>query len=143
MFKINIRDKALNQLGNYINKTHEQIGLLIGKFENGELYINEVINGTGEADKSHCMFSQDLLAEVADNIINGRLEGSIVGWYHSHIHGGIFMSPIDIETQCKLQQFSQYIVSMVVDVSSRQFGIFIYDQQSGAIQIPSEYISVF
>lgn len=142
MFKINIRDKALNQLSNYINKTHEQIGLLIGKFENGELYINEVINGTGEADKSHCMFSQDLLAEVADNIINGRLEGSIVGWCHSHIHGGIFMSSIDIETQCKLQQFSQYIVSMVVDVSSRQFGIFIYDQQSGPIQIPSEYISI-
>ncbi|KON27849.1 hypothetical protein AC481_03550 [miscellaneous Crenarchaeota group archaeon SMTZ-80] len=142
MFKINIRDKALNQLSNYINKTHEQIGLLIGKFENGELYINEVINGTGEADKSHCMFSQDLLAEVADNIINGRLEGSIVGWCHSHIHGGIFMSSIDIETQCKLQQFSQYIVSIVVDVSSRQFGIFIYDQQSGPIQIPSEYISI-
>ncbi len=142
MFKVNIKNEALKQLSNYINNSHEQIGLLIGRFENGELFINEIINGTSEADRSHCMFSKELLAEVADNILNGRIDGRIVGWYHSHIHGGIFMSPIDIDTQCKLQQFSQYIVSMVVDVQSRHFGLFIYDSQSGSLQIPSENISI-
>ena len=142
MFKINIKNEALRKISSCVNKPYEQIGVLIGKLVNGELLINEVINGTSDAGKSYSMFSQELLAEVADDILNGRIDGSIIGWYHSHLNGGIFMSSIDIETQCKLQQFSQYIISLIVDVPSRQFGVFIYDPQLGPTQIPSEYISI-
>ena len=142
MFNINIKNEALEKISSHINKPHEQIGVLIGKFVNGELWINEVITGTSKADKSYSVFSHELLAEVADDILKGRIDGSIVGWYHSHLNGGIFMSSIDIDTQCKLQQFSQYIISLIVDVSTRQFGVFIYDSQSGPVQIPSENISI-
>ncbi len=142
MFNINIKGETINKISSYVNQPHEQIGVLIGKFINGELWVNEVINGTSDAGKSYSMFSQELLAEVADDIVNGRIDGSIVGWYHSHLNGGIFMSPIDIETQRKLQQFSQYIISIVVDVITHQFGIFVFDPQSGPVQIPSEFINI-
>jgi len=142
MFNINIKGETIKKISSYINQPHEQIGVLIGKFINGELWINEVINGTSDAGKSYSMFSQELLAEVADDIVNGRIDGSIVGWYHSHLNGGIFMSQIDIETQRKLQQFSQYVISIIVDVITHQFGVFIFDPQSGPVQIPSEFINI-
>lgn len=142
MFNINIKGETIKKISSYVNKPHEQIGVLIGKFINGELWINEVINGTSDAGKSYSMFSQELLAEVADDIVNGRIDGSVVGWYHSHLNGGIFMSTIDIETQRKLQQFSQYVISIVVDVITHQFGVFIFDPQSGPVQIPSEFINI-
>lgn len=143
MFRVSIKNITLQKISNYIDKPHEQIGVLIGKFENGGLVINEAIDGTSEAGKTCSVFSQDLLAEIADDILNGRLDGSIVGWYHTHLGGGIFMSSVDIETQRNLQQFSKYVISMIIDTSTHQFGIFVYDSQLGPIQIPSEQISIF
>ena len=143
MFRVRIKNDTLQKISNYVDKPHEQIGLLIGRFEGGELVVTESINGTCEADKTCSVFSQDLLAEVADDIVNGRLDGSIVGWYHTHLGGGIFMSSVDIDTQCNLQQFSKFVISMIIDTSTHQFGVFVYDVQLGPVQIPSDMITIY
>jgi proteasome lid subunit RPN8/RPN11 len=143
MFRVRIKNDTLQKISNYVNKPHEQIGLLIGRFESGELVVNESINGTSEADKTFSVFSQDLLAEVADDILNGRLDGTIVGWYHTHLEGGIFMSSVDINTQRNLQQFSKYVISMIIDTSTHQFGVFVYDAHLGPVQIPSDMIATY
>ncbi|MGQ9640114.1 MAG: hypothetical protein ACUVUB_06685 [Candidatus Bathyarchaeia archaeon] len=138
-----ITNNVLRKIRAQMDVPYEQIGLLIGGFSNGQLIINDAISGTYGASRSISVFSPEVLAEVADDIINGRIAGRIVGWYHSHLGTGIFMSPIDVETHMRLQQFSNEIVAMIVDTSINQFGIFAYDPQLGGLtQIPEEYIII-
>jgi len=138
-----IPNNVLEKIRIQLNVPYEQIGLLIGGFSNGQLIINDAISGTYGASRSISVFSPEVLAEIADDIINGRITGRIVGWYHSHLGTGIFMSPIDIDTHMRLQQFSNEIVAMIVDTSINQFGIFTYDPRLGGLtQLPEEYIII-
>jgi len=107
------------------------------------LMVTDAISGTSTASRSLSVLSPEVLAEVADDIVNNRIAGRIVGWYHSHLGSGIFMSPIDIETHSRLQQFSNQVIALIVDTSINQFGIFTYDPQFGGLtQLPEEYISI-
>lgn len=143
MIPVVISNSLLQKIRAEMNVPHEQIGLLIGELDNGQLIINDAISGTSSATRLISILSPEILAEVADDIINGRINGRIVGWYHSHLGSGIFMSPIDIETHSKLQQFSNQTIAMIVDTVSNQFGIFAYDSEYGELgQLPEEYISI-
>jgi len=142
MFKVNILAKVLQEIVAYAQKPYEQIGLLIGNLKDGELWITDVVHGEGNSSNSTTMLSPLRIARVADDIINGRLQGSIVGWYHSHLGSGVFMSDIDIETQLKLQQFSPYVIGLVIDSLKNEFGIFVYDSLLGLVQIPQSYIRI-
>ena len=143
MIPVVISNSILQNIRLEMNVPYEQIGLLIGELSSGQLVINDAINGTSDATRSLSIFSQETLAEIADDIVNGRIQGRIVGWYHSHLGSGVFMSPIDIETHSKLQQFSNQIIAMIVDTTTNQFGIFAYDPQFGELsQLPEEYIII-
>jgi proteasome lid subunit RPN8/RPN11 len=143
LFPVVISNEILQRIRSEVDVPHEQIGLLIGEFSENHLIVNEAISGTSSANRSLSIFSSEILAEIADDILNGRINGRIIGWYHSHLGSGVFMSPIDIETHSKLLQFSNDVIAMVIDSVSNQFGIFIYDSQSGSlVQLPEEYISI-
>jgi len=138
-----ITNAVLQKIRAEMSVPYEQIGLLIGELSNGQLMISDAISGTCGASRSISVFSPEVLAEVADDIVNGRIAGRIVGWYHSHLGSGIFMSPVDIDTHSRLQQFSNQVVAMIIDTSLNQFGIFVWDPQFGGLtQLPEEYISI-
>ena len=138
-----IANEILQRIKSEIDVPHEQIGLLIGELSDNQLVINDAISGTSSATRSLSILSSEILAEVADDILNGRIDGRIIGWYHSHLGSGVFMSPIDIETHSRLLQFSNDVIAMVMDSVANQFGIFVYDAQSGGlVQLPEEYISI-
>jgi len=138
-----ITNYALQKIRAEMSVPYEQIGLLIGELSNGQLMVTDAISGTSSASRSLSVLSPEVLAEVADDIVNNRIAGRIVGWYHSHLGSGIFMSPIDIETHSKLQQFSNQVIALIVDTSVNQFGIFTYDPQLGGLtQLPEEYITI-
>jgi len=138
-----IANEILQRIRSEIDVPHEQIGLLIGELSDNQLVINDAISGTSSATRSLSILSSEILAEVADDILNGRINGRIIGWYHSHLGSGVFMSAIDIETHSRLLQFSNDVIAMVMDSVTNQFGIFIYDAQSGGlVQLPEEYISI-
>ncbi|MEM2942818.1 MAG: hypothetical protein QXT81_05300 [Candidatus Bathyarchaeia archaeon] len=138
-----ISNYALQKIRAEMSVPYEQIGLLIGEMINGQLMVTDAINGTSSASRSLSVLSPEILAEVADDIINNRISGRIVGWYHSHLGSGVFMSPIDIETHAKLQQFSNHVIALIVDTSVNQFGVFTFDPQLGGLtQLPEEYISI-
>ena len=138
-----ISNEILERIRSEIDVPHEQIGLLIGEFSDNQLVVNDAISGTASANRALSILSPEILAEVADDIINSRINGRIIGWYHSHLGSGVFMSPIDIETHSRLLQFSNDVIDMVMDSVANQFGIFIYDAQSGSlVQLPEEYISI-
>jgi len=138
-----IANEILQRIKSEIDVPHEQIGLLIGELSDNQLVINDAISGTSSATRSLSILSSEILAEVADDILNGRINGRIIGWYHSHLGSGVFMSPIDIETHSRLLQFSNDVIAMVMDSVANQFGIFVYDAQSGSlVQLPEEYILI-
>ncbi|MGA8904984.1 MAG: DUF998 domain-containing protein [Candidatus Bathyarchaeia archaeon] len=123
---------------------NEIIGVLIGRFQDNTIIIEDSVTGESAAEPHRAILSSKALAEIADGIVTGRIKGNIVGWYHSHTHGGLFFSQTDIATQSILQQFSTLISGMVVDASTGDVGFFRVEPSSGqAVRISAERITVF
>ena len=142
MFNINIASIALDRISADVRRPYERIGLLIGTFLNDGLWVNDVfIGGDGDSETS-CMLSASKLARVADDIVRGKIDGRIVGWYHSHPGYGIFMSETDLTTHSKLLQFSPFVIALVVDPEINQFGAWALEPGIGIIQVSEDYIRI-
>ena len=142
MFRINISSTVLESIGVDVRRPYERIGLLMGEFHDDGLWINDLVVGGNEDTETSCILSSEKLAGVADDIIKGRLEGRIVGWYHSHPSYGIFMSETDLNTHSKLLQFSPYVVALVVDPAINEFGIWALEPSLGVVQVSSDDIRI-
>jgi proteasome lid subunit RPN8/RPN11 len=114
----------------------------MGTLDNQALWINDTIPGGVETSEVSCVFPPQRLAEVASDIVEGRIDGRIVGWYHSHPDQGLFLSQTDLETHMRFYQFSSYAVSLVADPKSREFGVWIYENGTGVVQLPENYIHI-
>jgi proteasome lid subunit RPN8/RPN11 len=122
---------------------NEIIGLLIGKLENDILIIDEPATGKFSGQQDRVVLSPVTIARIADDLLKGRLKGNIVGWYHSHVQGGIFFSQTDLDTQKRFQQFSPLTVGMVVDAITGDVGYFRIDKNGKPIRIPQERVRVY
>lgn len=142
LFNINIASIALDRLSADVRRPYERIGLLIGSFLDDELWINDIVVGGNSDSETSCMLSPQKLAKVADDIVRGKIDGRIVGWYHSHPGYGIFMSETDLTTHGKLLQFSPFVIALVVDPEINQFGIWALEPDVGVIQVSNDYIRV-
>jgi proteasome lid subunit RPN8/RPN11 len=118
------------------------VGVLLGGQSGGTIVVEEAVTGPAERDATRATLTGDSIARIADDIINKRVRGSIVGWYHSHVRGGVFMSELDVETQLKLQQFSPLVTAMVIDARTGQSGFFRADAKTkGSIPVPSQSVN--
>lgn len=142
MFNINIASIALDRISADVRRPYERIGLLIGTFLNDGLWVNDVVIGGGSDSETSCMLSANKLARVADDIVRGKIDGRIVGWYHSHPGYGIFMSETDLATHSKLLQFSPFVIALVVDPEINQFGAWALEPGVGVIQVSDDYIRI-
>lgn len=126
------------------NAQNEIIGLLLGQLDDDTIVISDSVTGEFQAREHGATLPTETLAKIADDIVSGRTKGSIVGWYHSHTEGGLFLSDTDIETQKNLQQFSSLVTAMVVDAKTGEAGYFRVDPQTGRqTRIAEEKITVF
>jgi proteasome lid subunit RPN8/RPN11 len=114
----------------------------MGTLEDHSLWINDIIPGEVEVSEASCIFPSQRLAEVANDIVEGRITGRIVGWYHSHPTQGLFLSQTDAQTHMQFHQFSQYAVTFVADPKTAEFGIWIYENGTGVVQLPSNLIHI-
>lgn len=142
MFKVKLKSVVLEKILRHVKGPREQIGLLIGYLANDGLIVTDAVCGEGISNDSYTVFSSSALAKVVDKIIKGKIRGNIVGWYHSHVGSGVFMSDIDVQTQLKLQQFSPYVIALVIDVMAGELGIFSYDYRFGIVQFSEEQIEI-
>jgi 26S proteasome regulatory subunit N11 len=142
LFNINIASLVLDRISAEIRRPYERIGLLIGTFLNDGLWVNDIVIGGGSDSETSCVLSGSKLAKVADDIVRGRIDGRIVGWYHSHPGYGVFMSETDLATHGKLLQFSPFVIALVVDPEINEFGIWALEPDVGVIQVSSDYIRV-
>jgi len=114
----------------------------MGVLENDSLWVNDTIPAETETSEVACVFPSHRLAEIANDIVEGKIEGRIVGWYHSHPGLGLFLSQTDMETHMRFHQFSPYALSLVADPKSAEFGIWIYENGLGVVQLPSNLIHI-
>ena len=142
LFNINIASIVLDRISADVRRPYERIGLLIGSFLEDGLWVNEIVMGGDGDSETSCVLSASKLAKVADDIVKGRLDGRIVGWYHSHPGYGIFMSETDLTTHGKLLQFSPFVVALVVDPEINEFGIWALEPEVGVVQVSNDYIRV-
>lgn len=123
---------------------NEVIGLLIGRLENETMIIEDSTTGEFQAGPNHVTLPSSTIARIADDMLNGRIRGNIIGWYHSHTESGLVFSETDVQTQMKLQQFSSLITAMVIDAKTGDVGYFRVDPQTGKpIRIPDGNLTVF
>lgn len=125
------------------NKESEVIGLLIGKVENDTLIINDSVTGDYSGEPHRVVLNPTTIAKIADDILNGRLKGNIVGWYHSHTAGGVFFSQTDVDTQKRFQQFSRLTLGMVVDAANGEVGFFRIDGDGNAVRISQDRLKIY
>ena len=114
----------------------------MGVLENESLWVNDTIPGENEMSEVSCSFPAQRLAQVANDIVQGKIQGRIVGWYHSHPGHGLFLSQTDLETHMQFYQFSPYAVSLVADPKSAEFGVWIYENGVGVVQLPANLIHI-
>lgn len=80
----------------------EILGLLIGTIyrdDNGEYaVVSRTATGNADADKMSVRFDKGSMEKLFNGLDLDEGE-SVVGWYHSHLDIGCFMSPTDIATQ--------------------------------------------
>ena len=142
LFNINIASIVLDRISADVRRPYERIGLLIGSFLNDGLWVNDIVIGGENDSETSCVLPPEKLARVADDIVRGKIEGRIVGWYHSHPGYGIFMSETDMNTHGKLLQFSPFIIALVADPEINQFGIWALEPDVGIIEVSGEYIRI-
>ena len=123
---------------------NEIIGLLLGRLENDTLIIEDSVTGEFQGGPTRVTLPPGTLAKIADDILNHRTKGSIIGWYHSHTESGLAFSETDVQTQINLQQFSPFVTAMVVDTKTGDVGYFRVDHAKGTpIRIPDTNVRVF
>jgi proteasome lid subunit RPN8/RPN11 len=142
LFNINITTGVLELIAGDVRRPYERIGLLIGDLVDDELWINDIVIGGNEDSDTSCVLPPEKLAAVADAIAKKKIQGAIVGWYHSHPGFGLFMSETDINTHAKLLQFSPFVVALVVDPMINEFGLWAYEPSVGIIQVSNDHIKV-
>ena len=142
MFKVFITTNVIERISRDLNRPYERIGLLMGTLQDAALWVNDIIPGGNEISEVSCAFPPRRLAQVASDIVEGKIDGRIVGWYHSHPGHGLFLSQTDMETHMQFYQFSPYALSFVGDPQSGEFGIWIYENGAGVTQLPSNYIHI-
>ncbi len=142
MFKVFITSRVIDRISRDVNSPFERIGLLMGALEDQSLWVNDIIPGGSEMNETSCVFPPQRLAQVANDIVQGKIQGRIVGWYHSHPGHGLFLSQTDLDTHMQFHQFSLYAVSLVADPKAAEFGIWIYENGIGVVQLPANYIHI-
>ncbi|MEM2895970.1 MAG: hypothetical protein QW265_00390 [Candidatus Bathyarchaeia archaeon] len=146
MFYLSISTKALKKAIEHAkaNLEKQALGFLIGRMEGYTLVVEDAITDEVESSKTSSRMSPVSIAKIANEIIHQKIPGNIVGWYHSHPGYDVYMSKIDAETQSKLQQFSPYIVALVIDPSSDKKRFFTLDPKTKSlVTISDDYIHYF
>ena len=116
----------------------ETLGLMIGRVyrdEEGEYAVSDrVITSDRVADASGVRFdldSPDGLLDALDLMEEGE---RIVGWYHSHLGCGCFMSDTDVRTQHSLFGTGMGF-AIVIDPLRGEFAVFGNAEIPGKVQM--------
>ena len=129
-----IIEEVLKRARSHVNqkgKSDEEIvGVLTGRVVGNTIVIEEALSGRPSySGLTEVALDSKNLAEIVDSIMKEGKRQNIVGWYHSHLDLGVFLSDVDVKTQITLQQFS-YVIALVVDPIKNDHGFFYVEKDS-------------
>lgn len=111
----------------------EVMGLLLGRIlvdDDGEYaVVDDIITSKLEANRVMVRFDRDGMETLVNAIDDMSQDADIVGWYHSHLGYGCFMSETDIKTQDGLFG-GECGFALVVDPMKNEIAVF--DSTTGA-----------
>lgn len=113
--KILVKPQAISNFFLYAasNPDIEKAALLIGRLEGTFIVITETRNCTkGKSSAARVEIDHQEMHEIHKSLDKNS---HIIGWAHSHISYGIFMSGTDIETQKDFQSMFSDAVALVLD----------------------------
>ena len=123
--KVQINSAALEKIREHSASSDQEVaGLLIGQFKDDVLVITQVATGSQIGTAASVELSADVQGQLAEKLIEGNENQSIVGWYHSHPRLGVFMSGTDVRTQTNYQAYFPHAVGLVIDPSKSDFKVF-------------------
>lgn len=106
----------------------EVVGVLIGRVVGKTVVVEEVIPGRASySGLTEVALDPKNLAEIIDRMMREGSSRRVVGWYHSHLGVGVFLSDVDVKTQLTLQQFL-YVIALVVDPIKNDYGFFYVEK---------------
>jgi proteasome lid subunit RPN8/RPN11 len=141
MFYFSINRKSLAKIRKEARSTdREIIGVLIGKVYDNLLVVTDAVSGEQASGMTRVKLDNVTLAKIVNKIMEGKIKGNILGWYHSHPGFGVFMSATDIGTQQMLQQFSSKVAALVIDPTEDHYEVFTLDSNNGVVMIPKEMV---
>ena len=124
-----VMERARACVGQKDKHDEEIVGVLTGRVTGNTVIIEEAVPGRASySGMTEVALDPNNLAEIVDNIIRNDKNQRIVGWYHSHLGLGVFLSDIDVKTQLTLQQFS-YVIALVVDPIKNEHSFFYVDKE--------------
>lgn len=134
MFYVSVSTEVLKKVLDHAQSSaFEQGGFLIGRLVGQALMIDAAVTGETHSNSTEVTLPAETIAKIADDIMKGRIKGNVVGWYHSHPTGGVFLSDTDVATQLNLQQFSPLVVALVIDPNTGEMGFFTVDGATGVV----------
>ena len=94
--------EMLDHADDGLDENKEIMGLIIGTFYRDDMGVyaiaDRVVTSRLIANPIRVQFDKDSLEELFDSIELADGE-SVIGWYHSHLDIGCFMSETDVKTQ--------------------------------------------
>ena len=111
---------------------HEVCGLLLGTFvswsDRDYVEVTRALAGTTtDAGASHVKFTASTWSSMLEVKEREHSSLTIVGWYHSHPHLGVFMSSDDLEIQRAFFP-EPWQLGLVIDPHLSGFGLFVNAQ---------------
>ena len=105
----------------------ETMGLMIGRIykddEGAYAVMHRTVTSDLVADATHVRFDPESMEELIDGVDAMADDERIIGWYHSHLDYGVFMSETDVRTQHSL--FGEGMgFALVIDPLRGEFAVF-------------------
>jgi len=123
-----VMDRAKAQVDRQGKPDEEIVGILTGRVVGKTVVVEEAISGRPSySGLTEVALDPKNLAEIVDSMMKEGKNRSIVGWYHSHLGLGVFLSDVDVKTQLTLQQFT-YVIALVVDPIKNEHAFFYVDR---------------
>ena len=105
----------------------ETMGVMIGRVyrdEEGQYAVmHRTITSDLIADSTHVRFDKDSMDALIDGIDAMEDDERVIGWYHSHLDYGVFMSETDVRTQHSMFGGSMGF-ALVIDPLRGEFAVF-------------------
>lgn len=125
-----VMEDARSHVNQKEKSDEEIVGVLIGRVVGKTVVVEKAIPGRASySGLTEVVLDPKNLAEIVDEMMGEGSNRRIVGWYHSHLGVGVFLSDVDVKTQLTLQQFS-YVIALVADPVKDDYGFFYVDKDA-------------